>query len=130
MVFLVVVLLIGLGGPLEAQSPAGDPIFVGAGDIAACSLPGDEQTAALIEPMLKDARVTVFTAGDNAYESGTPGEFEKCYGPTWGRFKKRTYPVPGNHEYVMPYAQPYYDYFGKNAGPARLGYYSFDLGKW
>jgi hypothetical protein len=38
--------------------------------------------------------------------------------------------VPGNHEYDSAGAAPYYDYFGASAGPAGLGFYSFDLGAW
>src|SRR5258708_11244392 len=68
--------------------------------------------------------------GDNAYETGSPIDFAKCYNPSWGRFKKRTRPAPGNHDYVMPFAAAYYAYFGKQAGPAGRGYYSYDLGRW
>jgi hypothetical protein len=38
--------------------------------------------------------------------------------------------VPGNHDYESPGATPYFDYFGANAGPSGLGYYSFELGNW
>jgi hypothetical protein len=38
--------------------------------------------------------------------------------------------VPGNHEYESADAQPYYAYFGGNAGPPGVGYYSFELGNW
>ena len=69
--------------------------LVGAGDIAGCkSLDGAEATAKLIEKIPG----TVFAAGDLAYERGTAAEFRDCYGPTWGRFKNRTRPAPGNHE--------------------------------
>src|SRR5690349_9091334 len=107
-------------------TPTGDPVIVGAGDIAACSSPGDEMTAALIDKIPG----TVIAAGDIAYEHGSADEFAKCYGPSWGRFKKRTRPAPGNHDYVTPYANAYYDYFGRLAGPPHQGYYSFDLGAW
>ena len=73
---------------------------------------------------------TVFTLGDHAYPAGTRQDFRDCYEPTWGRLKGRTRPVPGNHEYLSPGAQPYFEYFGANAGPAGLGYYSFPLGAW
>ena len=55
----------------------------------------------------------------------------KYYGPTWGRFRTRTFPAPGNHEYTEdPAAVPtgYFRYFGDRVrGPDGLGYYSFDL---
>ena len=73
---------------------------------------------------------TVFAAGDNAYMSGTAQQYRDCYEPGWGRHKGRTRPAPGNHEYETPGAAPYFDYFGANAGPPGLGYYSFQLGTW
>jgi len=38
--------------------------------------------------------------------------------------------VPGNHDYDSRGAEPYYEYFGANAGPPGLGYSSFNLGSW
>src|SRR5258708_644671 len=70
--------------------------LVGAGDIVGCSdLSGAQASAKLIDAIPG----TVFAAGDLAYQHGTYEEFVKCYGPTWGRFKARTRPTPGNHEY-------------------------------
>src|SRR5260221_10974960 len=86
-------------------TPSADPVLVGAGDIAACSSPGDEATAVLIDKILG----TVIAVGDIAYESGSADEFARCYAPSWGRFRNRTRPAPGNHDYVTPYAQAYYD---------------------
>lgn len=40
------------------------------------------------------------------------------------------FPAPGNHDYVTPGAAPYFNYFGENASPYGLGYYSFELGAW
>jgi hypothetical protein len=101
--------------------------LVGAGDIAGCkSLEGAKATANLIEKIPG----TVFADGDLAYESGSPDEFESCYGPTWGRFKDRTKPAMGNHEYLNPTAHGYFDYWGSQAGPRGKGYYSYDLGNW
>jgi calcineurin-like phosphoesterase family protein len=115
----------------DAELPAGPPappeIFVGAGDIALCTRDGNhEATAQLLDAI----GGTVFALGDNAYYSGTAEEYRECYDRTWGRHKHRTRPVPGNHEYESPQASPYFDYFGINAGPHGLGYYSFDLGAW
>lgn len=73
---------------------------------------------------------TVFTAGDNVYDRGTSEEFNLCYDPTWGRHKLRTYPSPGNHDYVTAGAVPYFLYFGEQAGPMGRGYYSFTVGEW
>jgi len=102
-------------------------VLVGAGDIAGCSdLSGAQATAKLIEAIPG----TVFAAGDLAYQHGTYEEFQKCYDPTWGRFKARTRPAPGNHEYNGSVATGYFRYWGKQAGDPGKGYYSFDLGAW
>jgi hypothetical protein len=104
-----------------------DAIFVGAGDIADCSdLSGAEATAKLLDAIPG----TVFTVGDNAYESGTAKQFRDCYGATWGRHKSRTRPTAGNHEFHSGGATPYFDYFGASAGNPKTGYYSFELGSW
>jgi acid phosphatase type 7 len=115
--------------PSPNQPPAQtslDTVFVGAGDIADCTKPQDEQTAQLIDKIPG----TVFTTGDDAYPRGTAEDFQKCYDPTWGRFKDRTFPTPGNHEYYSPNGAPYYAYFGAKAGAPGKGYYSYDLGAW
>lgn len=111
---------------LPPPLPSPPQVFVGAGDIAVCGSSGTEATARLLDAI----GGTVFTAGDNAYFSATRQEFRDCYDPTWGRHRSRTRPVPGNHEYVSPEAAPYFEYFGANAGPPGLGYYSFELGAW
>ena len=66
--------------------------LVGAGDIAGCSQKRDSSATARL---LGNIPGTVFTLGDNAYESGTQAEFDECYEPTWGRFKDITYPAVG-----------------------------------
>jgi hypothetical protein len=100
--------------------------LVGAGDIGFCDSRGPASTAELIE----NTPGTVFTAGDNAYPLGSAADFENCYHPNWGRFRDRTRPAPGNHEYDTAGAGPYFAYFGANAGPAGLGYYSYNLATW
>ena len=97
--------------------PPGDPVLVGAGDIANSSS-GDSATAALLD----NIPGTVFTAGDNAYPNGTLAEYNTYYEPTWGRHKARTRPSPGNHEYNTAGAAGYYAYFGELAGPSGRGY--------
>ena len=79
---------------------------------------------------MQHKEAVVLTLGDNAYPIGLPIEFSNCYQPTWGQFKKNTYPSPGNHDYYTPAAIGYYAYFGNAAGPARRGYYSVELGSW
>lgn len=119
--------------PAAAQ-PAGAPVVVyAAGDIADCrysraAYSGAAETAAIIAK--GDANALVLSLGDHTYPNGTPQEFRDCYAPTWGQFKQRTRPTPGNHEYGSGKADGYYDYFGALAGPRGRGYYSFDKGGW
>ena len=141
-------IMVGLlgGEAMSAQVPASSPnsaaknhskaatkkqpesyTLVGAGDIAWCAnLSGAEATAKLIDQILG----TVFAPGDLAYEDGTYEEFQNCYQPTWGRFKARTRPAPGNHEYDGRQAGGYFRYWGAQAGDPQKGYYSYDLGAW
>jgi Ca-dependent carbohydrate-binding module xylan-binding len=112
--------------PEAQQPPTADPVLVGAGKIGACDSPGDEATAKLLDSIAG----TVFTAGDNAFSSGTAAQFANCYGPTWGRHKARTMPAPGNHDYDTVAASGYFGYFGSAAGDPTKGYYSYDLGQW
>jgi hypothetical protein len=107
-------------------------VIYAAGDVADCrslspSQSGAAYTAALIA---RDPEAPVLMLGDGTYPVGRPEEFTECYEPTWGRFKARTFPAPGNHEYYTPGAIGYYRYFGERAGPGNRGYYSFDLGSW
>lgn len=67
--------------------------------------------------------------GDTQYQEGTFPEYQRSFEPTWGAFKDRTYPVPGDHEYETEQARGYFRYFGQRAHPPR-GYYSFDLAGW
>lgn len=111
---------------------AGDPVLVGAGDIAVCWVIGIKwfggatATAALLDHF----EGTVFTVGDHAYPKGRVEDFRDCYEPTWGRHKARIHPTPGNHDYGSPNAAPYFAYFGANAGEPDKGYYSYDLEAW
>jgi hypothetical protein len=100
--------------------------LVGAGDIASCNYTQDSATANL----LGNIPGTVFTLGDNAYTYGTASEFKNCYDPTWGKYKKRTRPTAGNHDYYTAGAKPYFNYFGWRAGRPSRGYYDYDRGAW
>jgi hypothetical protein len=91
-------------------------------------------TAGLVEQIHPDA---VFALGDLQYQAGSLANFHASYDRSWGRFKKITYPVLGNHEYGSPGASGYFAYFGDRATPQDpecvdncRGYYSFDLGAW
>jgi hypothetical protein len=107
--------------------PASDTAtLLAAGDITDCEEDGDSQTAAIL------ARETgaIAVLGDDVYPHGTLQEFQQCFDPTWGQFKTRIHPVPGNKEYETPGAAGYFAYFGAAAGPPGKGWYSFDLAGW
>jgi acid phosphatase type 7 len=112
--------------PSSSERPPSSSVVVAAGDIATCSGKGDEATATLVGGL--DG--TVLALGDNVYPDGSTQDFEECYDPSWGRFKDRTRPIPGNHEYYTQGAEGYFDYFGKAAGDPDEGYYSYNLGEW
>jgi hypothetical protein len=105
---------------------ATDPVVVAAGDIAKAG--GHQRSTSDRVRELDPDRVLLL--GDNQYWSGTLAQYRTFFGPTWGRFKARTRPVPGNHEYQTPRAAGYFAYFGKAARPKGRSYYSFDLGGW
>jgi 3',5'-cyclic AMP phosphodiesterase CpdA len=118
----------------SAVAAAGPAVTVyAAGDIARCVHPnpvwsGASATAELVEAGLAaDPRAVVLALGDLTYPRGTSAEFANCYGPTWGRFKARTLPAPGNHEYLTTGASGYFGYFG---AAAASGYYGISLGSW
>src|SRR5215212_1015404 len=123
---LAVLLVFGCAPERPPRPPSGN-VIVAAGDIASCSREGDEATARLVGSI---DSATVLTLGDEAYPHGTAQDFEECYEPSWGQFKERTRPIPGNHEYETEGASAYFDSFGKEAGDPDKGYYSYDLGAW
>jgi Calcineurin-like phosphoesterase len=105
-----------------------DPVVAAAGDIAP---PGHGSGhRATSDRVLAIDPTVVLPLGDNQYPSGTLSHFRRYYGSTWGRFKTRTRPSPGNHDYETAGAAGYFAYFGKLARPAGRSYYSFDLGGW
>lgn len=120
--------------PIELPGP-GVAVYA-AGDIADCGDrpamdSGAARTAALVaERLAQEPDARVLALGDNSYPAGRLAEFEACYGPTWGRFKARTLPTPGNHEHQTPGAAGYYAYFGEVAGERGRGYYSRSIGSW
>jgi Calcineurin-like phosphoesterase len=110
---------------VSAASPAASATreIVAAGDIASKS-EGDARTARLVRMLDPDR---VLTLGDNAYPAGTATQFANYYDPTWGTFRGRTSPSPGNHDYETAHAAGYFGYFGDRA-PARN--FWFVVGDW
>jgi hypothetical protein len=110
-----------------ARSPK-DPVVAAAGDIAPPGTGWGHRVTS--DRVLAIHPTVVLTLGDNQYPSGTLSDFRRHYGSTWGRFKTKTRPSPGNHDYETPGAAGYFAYFGKLAKPEGRSYYSFDLGGW
>lgn len=88
----------------------------------------EELTARIIDTL--GASATIVTLGDNA--RCTSADYATCYGVSWGRFKARTRPGIGNHEYdsVNTAANAHFAYWGASAGDAGRGWYAFDAGTW
>lgn len=118
----------GGGGGGDGGGPRGlTATVIAAGDIGMCGRPAVAQVANLVASL---AGGELILAGDIAYFQGTAEQFRDCFNPSWGQFRSRWHPVPGNHEYESPGARPYFAYFGDAAGPAGRGYYSFTAGDW
>jgi len=116
-----------VASPLAPRAGAAEPgavVLTAAGDIDGCH--DGEDTAELVA----NTTGPVATIGDYAYPEGTADAIRRCYGPTWGALKDRTRPVPGNHDYDVSKAAPYFQYFGAAAGEPGRGWYSYDVGSW
>ena len=106
--------------------PPTSATLVGAGDIAT----GGSATEATAK-LIRATAGTVFTAGDNAYDSGTYDEFMSKYDPTPGARRRRARDPAWVTTSTPPRTPPAtYDYFGTAAGERDKGYYSYDLGDW
>lgn len=123
----------------ELAALSGASVMIGAGDIGSCSSTGDEQTARLVDSVLRadsiaDVDDVVFTLGDNAYPNANDRDFANCFRTSWGDSTKRIMqhirPSPGNHEHRTERAAPYYRFFGERAGDPDKGYYAYDIGEW
>lgn len=119
---IAAVLSVALLVPVTASAAPGDVVIAAAGDIATTKS-GDTQTAAVISALNPDA---VLALGDLCYSTGTLACFNSLYDDTWGAFKAKTHPAPGNHEYRTSNAAGYRGYWGFS-GPL---WYSFDIGAW
>src|SRR2546428_5808941 len=85
------------GGASTPQSS--DPVLIGAGDIGDglnLNLSGGVATAALIDPY---PSAILFADGELSPNNPAHGDLPRAHQPTWGRFKNRTIPAIGNHDY-------------------------------
>jgi acid phosphatase type 7 len=118
-----------LPGESRAAAPRRAPLVVAAGDIATDDSP-DSATARLVRRIQPRS---VLVLGDGAYPDGSRQNYLRYYDPTWGTFKRRTRPAPGNHEYLPGTGSPhfYYRYFARQLPDRRGGrYYAYNRGTW
>jgi len=135
----------------SAQSATPDQpigILLAAGDIAECKKDLDDTekknwfartgaaTAELIRTHIDRAKVDgtpiyVLAVGDLAYQKGEKRTFFNCFDKTWGTFKDKILPVPGNHDVKTKHGKYYRDYFADvlkevKADP-KLSYYAINF---
>jgi hypothetical protein len=119
--------------PPPPPPPPGSVVIAAAGDLA-CK-PGSSVTGTQCRHLqvsnlvASDPSVQHFLAlGDLQYDNGELANFQSAYASSYGRFKAKTKPAVGNHEYQTPGASGYFGYFGAAAGNPAQGYYTFDVG--
>ncbi len=144
--FACFLLTLGLIGTVVTVAAARVPVIAAAGDVSC------DPTSAhyhrgngspihcrqrLVSKLILRGRYrAVFALGDLQYQNGKLWKFERSYARSWGRFKPKTMPVVGNHEYGTRNARAYFSYFdgrgnaNGRAGHRRRGWYSRDLGRW
>ena len=83
-------------------------------------------TAALLDGIQPDS---VLALGDLQYETGTPAAFRRVLRQNVGKWKAKTRPAPGNHEFNTK-GVGYFAYWGSAAGAPGKGWYSYDIGTW
>jgi chitodextrinase len=116
------------------------PVVVAAGDIACGPTDSDYnggagtatncRQRATSDAVINVAPDEVLALGDTQYETGDPASYGQVYDSTWGRFKAKTQPGVGDHEYQTANAAGYFGYFGAAAGDPVRGFYAYDLGSW
>jgi hypothetical protein len=121
--------------PSRATLAAAEPAVtvVAVGDIA-CP-PGSRATAqscrqgATARVARAVAPYRVLALGDLQYQKGRYYGFTHSYAKSWGKLRRITFPIPGNHEYYTPGARGYFRYF-KYRQPGKPGYYRRVVNGW
>lgn len=119
--------------PPTTAPPAADIKIAAAGDIA-CPSPDVGATSCaqgrVSDVILDEDPDAVLTLGDTQYDNGELANLQAFYDPTFGRFKAKTFPAIGNHEYLTANAAGFKTYFADRLPPDGRPYYSYDLGPW
>lgn len=120
--------------PLASANRASPPLVAVVGDVACAAstpvTPTRCQHAAVARAIERKKVDSVWLPGDIQYPAGSLIDFRSSFAKSWRPLLPLIRPAPGNHEYGTPGAAGYFDFFGAQAGPARRGYYSFNLGRW
>ena len=100
---------LGTGGAGPAAA-AGDPVIAAAGDIACdpaqTAFNGGDgragvcQQKATYDLLTQIDPAAVLALGDTQYYCGGFDAFSNSYALSWGKLRAKTYPVPGNHEFL------------------------------
>ena len=105
-----------------------------AGDISPDPSSSKDDDVATSNLILDADPTAVLTLGDHQFPNGELADFRSPsgYHGSWGRFKARTHPSPGNHDYADPGSGRPATSATSALWPATQprGYYSFDLGAW
>ena len=122
-------LLLAACAPVQAQTVEVPIVVAAAGDVSCPATarvrPAACQQAAVAAQMA-DADWVV-PLGDLQYPGG-PGTSWAGYDASWGPLAAKTLPVIGNHEWLTPGAQGFYDYWASKSRPQLRGAWSVPLG--
>ncbi len=142
--------LVAVHGAINAKAddaPGQSWTLYAAGDIADPDSPADELIAGIIKQgMAADPDHTrVAMIGDGAYPDGSLATYQQQYGKpgSWGDFKDKTFPAPGNHDYgtqMSSVNDGYREYWkdrleqfqagGGDVMTDQSGWYSVEFGNW
>ena len=137
----------GTIGAKAADAPGQTWTLYAAGDIGDPDSGADEAIAGLIKAGIAadPDHTRVAMLGDGAYPDGSIDTYNREYGKpgSWGDFKDKTYPVPGNHDYGTQmtasnggYRQYWdsrlqqFEAAGGNVLSDQSGWYSVEIGNW
>lgn len=110
--------------PVVPPLPARPHTVCAAGDLV---YPANLASTSSVAQLARSQECEVLTLlGDYVYERADLKAYRDVFGPIWGDLLPRIHPTLGNHEDP----EDYFTYFGDNAGPPGLGYYSHQVGNW
>ncbi len=103
--------------------------FLVAADMSHCDNNARMQGMARVARIFQDNPGRIFLSGDVSQVNGSVNAYD-CFHSVYGSEKARMWAVPGNHDYQQAGPQPFFDYFGNQAGHTNLGRFSQKWGPW